>query len=173
MYLLARYIFHLANALHHQDLCYHKIYCARDTFDTLGGFLLKKGQLYRISKFHACNGQQQQLFLVLLNLFLNYRQSQSKAIGRPQLLKELNSISLLSRIGLLSLFHYQIHAQIKEIPLTQMTHSVGFYPKYCHFCPAFRDKIDESFLRFLNLTLVLLDLNSTTRCLVWENERNH
>ena len=171
MYLLARYIFHLANALHHQDLCYHKIYCARDTFDTLGVFLLKKGQLYRISKqVLKISCLLWQLFLVLLNLFFNYRQSQSKAIGRPQLLKELNSISLLSRIGLLSLFHYQIHAQIKEIPLTQMTHSVGFYPKYCHFCPAFRDKIDESFLRFLNLTLVLLDLSSCTRCLVWENE---
>ena len=43
MYLLARYIFHLANALHHQDLCYHKIYCARDTFDTLGVFFAEKG----------------------------------------------------------------------------------------------------------------------------------
>ena len=40
-YLLAWYIFHLANALHHQDLC-HKIYCARDTFDTLG-FFCEKG----------------------------------------------------------------------------------------------------------------------------------
>ena len=36
-------------------------------------------------------------------------------------------------------------------------HSVGFYRKYGHFCPAFRDKIDESFLRFFSLTLVLLD----------------
>ena len=34
-----------------------------------------------------------------------------------------------------------------------MSHSVGFYPKYGHF----RDKIDESFLRFFSLTLVLLD----------------
>ena len=36
-------------------------------------------------------------------------------------------------------------------------HSVRFYPKYNDFCPAFRDKIDESFLRFFSQTLVLLD----------------
>ena len=37
-------------------------------------------------------------------------------------------------------------------------HSVGFYPKYCRFWPTFRDEIDESFLRFFSLTLILLDL---------------
>ena len=44
--------------------------------------------------------------------------------------------------------------------------SVGFYPKNCHFCPTFRDKIDESFLRFFSLTLVLLDIFSPARSLV-------
>ena len=38
-----------------------------------------------------------------------------------------------------------------------MVHSVGFYHKYSHFCPTFRDEIDESFLRFFSLTLILLD----------------
>ena len=37
-------------------------------------------------------------------------------------------------------------------------HTVRFYPKYCHFCPTFRDKIDVSFLRFFSLILILLDL---------------
>ena len=32
------------------------------------------------------------------------------------------------------------------------------HSKYGHFCPAFRDEIDESFLRFFSLTLILLDL---------------
>ena len=36
-------------------------------------------------------------------------------------------------------------------------HTVGFYSKYGHFCPAFRDKIDESFLRFFSLSLVLVN----------------
>ena len=49
-------------------------------------------------------------------------------------------------------------------------HTVGFYSKYGHFCPAFRDIIDESFLRFFNLTLILLNIKSPGRCLVWENE---
>ena len=44
------------------------------------------------------------------------------------------------------------------IQLRPMSHSVGFCPKYGHFCPTFRDKIDESFLRFFSLTLILLDL---------------
>ena len=35
--------------------------------------------------------------------------------------------------------------------------TVGFYQKYCHFCPTFHDEIDESFLRFFSLTLLLLD----------------
>ena len=48
-------------------------------------------------------------------------------------------------------------------------HSVGFYRKYGHFCPAFHDKIDESFLRFFSLTLILLKINSPVRSLVWEN----
>ena len=42
-----------------------------------------------------------------------------------------------------------------------MMHSVGFCPIYGHFCPISRDKIDESFLGFFNLTLVLLDIYST------------
>ena len=41
---------------------------------------------------------------------------------------------------------------------------VGFCPIYGHFCPISRDKIDESFLGFFNLTLVLLDIYSTTGC---------
>ena len=40
---------------------------------------------------------------------------------------------------------------------TVSSHTVRFYPKYGHFCPTFRDKIDESFLRFFSLTLILLD----------------
>ena len=49
-------------------------------------------------------------------------------------------------------------------------HSVGFYTKYDHFCPAFRDKIDESFLSFFSLTLILLNIYFTARSLVEENE---
>lgn len=69
VYLLARYIFHLANALHHQDLC-HKIYCARDTFDTLGFFCEKRDRsiIYQNKyswKFHACYEQHKKLFLLL------------------------------------------------------------------------------------------------------------
>ena len=37
------------------------------------------------------------------------------------------------------------------------SHSVRFYRKYGLFCPAFSDKIDESFLRFFSLTLVSLN----------------
>ena len=48
-------------------------------------------------------------------------------------------------------------SQIKE-KMYFRVHTVGFYSKCGHFCPAFRDIIDESFLRFFNLTLVLLDL---------------
>ena len=35
--------------------------------------------------------------------------------------------------------------------LREGSHTVGFYPKHGHFCPTFRDKIDESFLRFFSL----------------------
>ena len=48
-------------------------------------------------------------------------------------------------------------------------HTVGFSPKHGHFCPTFRDKIDESFWKFSNLTLVLLDFYSAARSLVWKN----
>ena len=51
-----------------------------------------------------------------------------------------------------------------------LTHSVGFYRKYGHFGLTFHDKIDESFLKFLSLTWVLLDFYSATRGLVGENE---
>ena len=33
----------------------------------------------------------------------------------------------------------------KEKLCGRSVHSVRFYHKYCHFCPTFRDKIDESF----------------------------
>ena len=49
-------------------------------------------------------------------------------------------------------------------------HTVGFSPKHGHFCPTFRDKIDESFWKFSNLTLVLLDFYSAPKSLVWKNE---
>ena len=52
-------------------------------------------------------------------------------------------------------------------------HTVGFSPKHGHFCPTFRDKIDESFWKFSNLTLVLLDFYSAPRSLVWKNEWNN
>ena len=45
-------------------------------------------------------------------------------------------------------------SQIKE----KMYFRVHTVLKIWPFCPAFRDIIDESFLRFFNLTLVLLDL---------------
>ena len=51
----------------------------------------------------------------------------------------------------------QIQPKEKRILLLIPPHSGGFYPEYGHFCPAFGDKIDESFLRFFSLTLVLLD----------------
>ena len=55
-----------------------------------------------------------------------------------------------------------------------MVHSVGFYPKYSHFCPTFRDEIVESFLRFFSLTLVLLDSILLLEVyIVWENEQNN
>ena len=69
------------------------------------------------------------------------------------------------------------HAYLVRIHFNRyLLHTVRFHRKYGHFCPAFRDKIDKSFLRFFILTLVLLDWldlgNSSTRSLVWENERN-
>ena len=60
-----------------------------------------------------------------------------------------------------------------NLQLFTSLHTVRFNSKYDHFCPAFRDKIDESFLKFFNQTLVLLNLNSTVRSLVWENEWNN
>ena len=49
------------------------------------------------------------------------------------------------------------HSVLSTSFIILLSHSVGFYPKNCHFCPTFRDKIDESFLRFFSLTLILLD----------------
>ena len=62
-------------------------------------------------------------------------------------------------------------SQIKE-KMYFRVHTVGFYSKYGHFCPAFRDIIDESFLRFFNLpNFGFAGLNSSNSSLVWENER--
>ena len=58
--------------------------------------------------------------------------------------------------------HYRLSNQI----CGRQKHSVGVYRKHGHFCPTFRDKIDESFLRFFSLTLVLLNIYSTARNLV-------
>ena len=65
--------------------------------------------------------------------------------------------------------HYRLSNQI----CGRQKHSVGVYRKHGHFCPTFRDKIDKSFLRFFILTLVLHNLYTPTRNLVWENERNN
>ena len=56
------------------------------------------------------------------------------------------------------------HVTLFFRPWLMMMHSVGFCPIYGHFCPTFRDKIDESFLRFFKLTLVLLVIYSITGC---------
>ena len=40
---------------------------------------------------------------------------------------------------------------------SKLLHSVKNHQKYCHFYPTFRVEIDESFLRFFSLTLVLVD----------------
>ena len=52
----------------------------------------------------------------------------------------------------LTAIELRVSARELKIP-----HTVRFYPKYCHFWPTFREEIDESFLRFFSLTLVLLD----------------
>ena len=62
----------------------------------------------------------------------------------------------------LSVFHQASHRVQGRVPSeiamsnincqSAHLHTVRFYRKFGHFCQVFRDKIDESFLRFFSLT---------------------
>ena len=52
-------------------------------------------------------------------------------------------------------------------------HTVGFYSKYGHFCPAFRDMIDDFIFEVFQSNFGFAGLNSSDSSLVWENERKN
>ena len=77
-----------------------------------------------------------------------------KAVLLPPLCKQIRAaISMQTCLEKLTCKEtiYNLFAKIKQKlgTMGHLLHTVRFYRKYDHFCPVFRDEIDESFLRFL------------------------
>ena len=90
----------------------------------------------------------------------------------PALEKGTANLSSFYPRGWRQIRYWRWHTSLQSFE-RRSKHTVGFSPKHGHFCPTFRDKIDESFWKFSNLTLVLLDFYSAARSLVWKNEWNN
>ena len=72
-------------------------------------------------------------------------------------MKYLCSIAFSANVQMTSFFCPKDNNKPGRFSNKKKGHSGGFYQKYGHFWPAFHNKIDESFLKFFSLTLVLLD----------------